>query len=459
MIKLKNAVILIVLASVGFMLLNPPALLSSNELQVAAVSVVTICLWATGIIPEFITSLSFFAVCMLLSLAPASVIFSGFESSAVWLIFGGLVLGIAINVTGLGRRTARIVARNLHGSYAGIIFGLVAGGVLFSFLMPSAMGRAVLLTPIAASMAEHFGFGKNSKGRTGVILAVILGSFIPAFSILPANVPNMVLSGMAESQYHITLLFGPYLLLHFPVMGMLKAVLIAVIIVFFFSDTPGDASKSPVSQEDGPMTLKEKVLTAVLISLLLLWATDFIHHISPAWIALGGAVFLMLPGISVVSPKMFNEKMNWASIIFVSGILGLGALINHSGLGHTLAGELIKYLPVAPGRDLVNFMSVSLAAAATGIFTTLPGIPAVFTPFSATLADATGFSIQTIIMLQVVGFATVLFPYQAPPIVVGMQIADEKFASALKCCLVLAAITVLVLFPLDVLWWKFQGVI
>ena len=404
------------------------------------------------------TSLCFLVASMLLSLAPAGTVFSGFTSSAVWLIFGGLVLGIGINTTGLGKRVARIIAHNLHGGYAVIIAGLVAGGVLFSFVMPSAMGRAVLLTPIASSMAEQFGFSKNTPGRTGVILAVILGSFIPAFAILPANVPNMVLAGMTESQFHISLLYGPYLMLHFPIMGFLKALLITAIIIWLFPDTPSEKNDTDPGNNT-PLSSNEKTLSTVLLAMLILWATDFLHHISPAWIAMAGAVFLMLPGISVVPVKMFNEKMNWASIIFVAGILGLGALINKSGLGHALAGELIKYLPLAPGKDFLNFMSVSLAAATTGIFTTLPGIPAVFTPFSEPLARATGFSIENIIMLQAVGFATVFFPYQAPPIVVGMQIADERFAPALKCCLVLAIITILVLFPLDLMWWKFRGVI
>ena len=459
MLKFKYAVIALVIASSALLLLLPPKILTFHQTMVAAISVLTICFWATGIIPEFMTSLCFFVVSMLLSLAPAGTIFSGFTSSAVWLIFGGLVLGIGINTTGLGKRVARIIALNLHGRYSGIIAGLVAGGVMFSFVMPSAMGRAVLLTPIASSMAEHFGFSKNTRGRTGVILAVILGSFIPAFAILPANVPNMVLAGMTESQFHISLLYGPYLMLHFPIMGFLKALLITAIIVWLFPDTPSEKNEMDSYKNNNPLSSKEKMLSTVLIVMLILWATDFLHHISPAWIAMAGAVFLMLPGISVVPAKVFNEKMNWASIIFVAGILGLGALINKSGLGHALAGELIKFLPLAPGKDFINFMSVSLAAATTGIFTTLPGIPAVFTPFSEPLARATGFSIENIIMLQVVGFATVFFPYQAPPIVVGMQIADEKFAPALKCCLVLAIITILVLFPLDLMWWKFRGVI
>ncbi|EAQ6956293.1 citrate transporter, partial [Salmonella enterica] len=57
---------------------------------------VTILLWATSLLPEFMTALLFFAVAMIAKIAPPEVIFGGFASSAFWLVFSGFVLGIAI---------------------------------------------------------------------------------------------------------------------------------------------------------------------------------------------------------------------------------------------------------------------------------------------------------------------------------------------------------------------------
>lgn len=97
---------------------------------------------------------------------------------------------------------------HLEGSYIKIIAGVVLIGVIFSFLMPSAMGRVILLIPIALGIAEHFAFSAGSNGRTAIILAAIFGTFIPAFSILPANVANMILAGLAEHQFNFSFLYG-----------------------------------------------------------------------------------------------------------------------------------------------------------------------------------------------------------------------------------------------------------
>jgi di/tricarboxylate transporter len=393
---------------------------------------------------------------MVFSIATPEIIFSGFASAAVWLVFSGLVIGVAISSTGLGKRVADWTATRLHGSYIRIISGLVTAGVLFSFLMPSAMGRVVLLTPITLSLATHFGFKKGSNGRTGILLAVILGTFIPAFGILTANVPNMILIGMAETQYQLPLLYGPYLLLHFPILTFIKALLIVGLILWFYPDEPSEIPEQEKRQHL-PMSRDERLLAGVLIIMLVMWMTDFIHHISPAWVALAGALFLLFPGINIVNKKLFNQKVNWASIIFITGILGLGSMINHSGLGHTLAEKILDLLPLGEQQHYLNFASISFASALTGVATTLPGVPAVFTPLSDTLSQATGLPLKTILMMQVIGFSTTLFPYQAPPIVIGLQLSGEKFTGAAKVCLTLAVITAIFLLPLNYFWWRLLG--
>jgi anion transporter len=421
--------------------------------KAAGIALLPLSFWATALIPEHLTALLFFLLALLFSAAPPDVVFSGFSSAAVWLVFGGLIAGAAISSTGLGSRIGRLAAVHLHGSYVKIISGLVAAVVLFSFLMPSSMGRVVLLTPIALAVADHFGFKEGSKGRTGIMLAVILGTYIPAFGILPANVPNVVLAGMAETKYKISLLYGPYLLLHFPFLTLAKAVIIAALIIFFYPDQAIERIEQD-QDKAGPLSRQEKILSAVLLLMLTLWITDFLHHISPAWIALGGAVFLMMPGIDIVIPAQFNQKLNWASLVFTAGILGLGGMISKAGLDRIFAAGLLQLLPLAPQHDFINYMSVSLASAFTGLLTTLPAVPAVFTPLTDSLAHATGLKTESLLMMQVTGFATVLLPYQGPPIVVGLQLAGEKLSSAAKICLPLALLTVFVLLPVNYFWWK-----
>ena len=144
----NNFRFLVIILSIALgliLLVFPPASLSPKESETAALVIVVISFLATGIIPEHLTALFFFLVAMLLSVSPPQVIFSGFATTAFWLVFGGLVLGVGITGTGLGNRIASKMVVHLDGSYARLIGGLVIMGILFSFLMPSPIGRVLLL--------------------------------------------------------------------------------------------------------------------------------------------------------------------------------------------------------------------------------------------------------------------------------------------------------------------------
>lgn len=455
--KKYSFIFLIIVIITGILLpLYHGNILKLEESKVAGIAIITIALLATSFIQEYLTILLFFLVSILFNLAPNSIIFSGFNSTAFWLIFGGLVIGVAITETGLGERVAKKLVARLEGSYFKLITGITLLGVLLEFIMPSAIGRITLLIPITLELAKHFGFQKGSNGRIGLILASTLSTYIPAFSVLPSNVPNMILAGLAESQWKISFLYGEYFMLHFPFLGFAKAILIILVVVWFYPDIP-NVNRNLTTKRLKPILRNEKILIFTLILMLILWSTDFMHHISPAWVALGGAIFLMLPGIDIVTNSSFTTKINYASLFFIAGVVGLGNIISYSGLGITIGKLLISVLPLDPQTPFINYISISSASTLTGLLTTLPGIPAVMTPLSLELAKITNFSLSSVLMQQVVGFSTIILPYEAPPIVVALFLAKEKTSLILKPLALIAVITVFVLLPLNFFWWRFLG--
>lgn len=165
----------------------------------------------------------------------------------------------------------------------------------------------------------------------------------------------------------------------------------------------------------------------------------------------------MFPGVGIVPTKAFNSQLNFGSLFFVAGILGLGSAIAFSGLGNTLGQALINLLPLAEETPFINFLAMILASSTVGLTTTLAGVPAVMTPLAGELANATGFSVKAILMLQVISFSTVLVPYQAPPLIITIQLSGEKMTRILKPILLIAALTLTILLPLDYLWWQLLG--
>ncbi|MEX2475807.1 SLC13 family permease [Marinobacter sp.] len=411
-------------------------------------------LFATGALPEFVTALLVLTLAMLLSLAPADVVFSGLTSTACWLIVSGLVIGIAISETGLAQRISDLFTRHMDASYTKLIAGIVIFGILLGFVMPSSVGRIVLFIPIALAIAQNCGFEPGSNGHRAVGLAAAFGSHLPTFAILPANIPNMIMIGSAEKIHGWSPLFGEYLLLHFPLLGLLKAILLVIVLVWLYPDRP-----RPVAQlsTHRPFDFRESRLLAIMLVTLGFWLTDALHQISAAWVGLAAATLLLMPGIGMVSTQSFNQKVNISAILVVAGLLGIAGLINHQNISGVIGDQVLAWLPLEPGRDFGNFITLALAATATGVFTTLAGIPATLTPLAEPMSQMTGFSLEAVLMTQVLGFSTIIFTYQSVPLMMAMPLAGIPMRHAARLCLILAALTIVILFPLDYLWWKWLG--
>jgi hypothetical protein len=81
----------------------------------------------------------------------------------------------------------------------------------------------------------------------------------------------------------------------------------------------------------------------------------------------------------------------------------------------------------------------------------------VLTPLANDMANAAGLPVQTVLMTQVLGFSMVLFTYQAPPLVMAVQLGGLKPITVTKFCLILTLATILFLLPINFLWWRLLG--
>jgi di/tricarboxylate transporter len=375
-------------------------------------------LWATGLVPEFVTALLFFGVATLSGVSSTSGVFSGFESSAFWLVLSGLIMGAAIHKTGLGARAARALARPLSGSYVRLIAGVVGISYGLAFIMPSNMGRITLLLPVMLALADEVRLAPGSRGHTGVVLAAGFGTFLLSTSILTANVPNLVLAGTVEALYQMPLGYVPYLVLHAPVLGVLKGLLLIGLICLMFPDHVWPMASAAAA--GGPLTVAEWRLTIILAATLGLWVTDAWHGLSPAWIGLAAAVLCLLPRIGFLPPEAFGQ-LNFRTMFYVAAILGLASMIRETGLGTLLGHSLLEVTPLDPQAPFWNF--TALAGLTTVLSLAVPnGAPVLFTPMAAEVSAATGFGLLTVVMLSVLGFSTVLLPFQAPPIILALEL-------------------------------------
>ena len=452
---------LIVLTSIAVFIAGP--FVFSDELSSAAVLILLVVgALATGVIPEQITILIFFLLAMLLAIASPQIVFSGFVSGAFWLVFGGLIIGAAVETTGLGNRIAQSLISYVRGSYMWVVATILLINLVLIFLMPSTLSRVVLLIPIIISISDQMGYSRGSKPANGLVMVTVLTAYLCSTSVLPANVPNNVLMGASETFLNTPIRYFEYFLLHFPILGALKAIIIWGAVVYLFKPenqevkiVTGDTGSIRKSKTQLPKD--EKRILIFLVCALLLWATDTVHGITPAWVSLAVGIACLLPKFGVVSPSEFTEKVAIGPLLYVAGIIGIGAVVADSGLGNYLSNVMIEASNLSPDNPLGGFLVLSGISMLLSFFSTMPGVPAIMIPLAPDLQAASGLPLKTVVMTQVIGFSTVWLPYQVPPIIVGMQLAGVPMVAGIKVTFFVAILSIILLTPLIIIWWRFLG--
>ncbi len=410
----------------------------------------TVIFWAASIIPEYQTALYFLFICLFFKLADNALIFSGFYSSAFWLVFSGMIMVIAMKQLKLNQKILSLFQFLNIDNYLKTLILVSLFTLVICFIIPSSMNRVIISIPILHAICANFGYEQGSKGYTGIMLMGIISNSLPGFVLLPANLPNMILAGLSENIYNYKILYSNYFISNFLIFGILKDVIAIALIYFFYQEPPKQHFNL---QQQEQQKQQNKLVITILSIIVFLWLSDSIHGISPSMIAVFGALALLYPAFNIVQSKELSA-ISFPTLIFVAGLISLGNILaDNQFIKQSLETLVAQYQ--FSDNGFINYMSITIFTSLSGIILTQPTIPPLFTPLAGQLSELTGFSLNDIFMMQAASFSNLFFMHQSPPVIIGMQLAFLSAKDMIKMLLLIAALTIIFLYPLHYLWLQF----
>ena len=115
--------------------------------------------------------------------------------------------------------------------------------------------------------------------------------------------------------------------------------------------------------EPRPFSGKEIRTLVITIGASLLWLTDALHHWNPALPALLAWVFLMMPGIGVITWRDFEKNFGWANFFVLASSLSLARALASSGASTWIAELAVKSAPALAREPILVLVLLLLIAA------------------------------------------------------------------------------------------------
>jgi sodium-dependent dicarboxylate transporter 2/3/5 len=366
----------------------------------AAVAVLMAVWWFTEALPMAVTA------CAPLVLYPATGVYGHgpagdfrraaepFVDAYIFLFLGGMMIGAAMEESGLHRRVALHIMRAIGAAPRRLLLGMIVATASVS-LWISNTATAVMMVPIARALIKQLEAGLGGRRLwdfgSALMLAVAYASNVGGIGSKIGTGTNSIFCGFVAQNLNVEIGFLQYLLIGLPFVALFIPLLWPVLWRLGRQDTLSGTGAREVLDSElralGAMNRSERKVAAVFLVAAALWIsggilTKALRPHSPrfwpgfsfeskhceAWVAMAAGLSLFL--LRVLSLRGFLG-IPFSVLLLLGGSFALASGIDGSGLSQWIALKLqnVATMPPLAQIALAASASVLLSAVASNTAT------------------------------------------------------------------------------------------
>jgi di/tricarboxylate transporter len=282
--------------------------------------------------------------------------------------------------------------------------------------------------------------------------------------MLIAGAASILARGIIEQTGNVRVLYSQWFVAYLPC-DVITIVCCWRIILWLYppeKQTMEDAGREYLrAQLDrlGPWSSAEK-RCAVLIGLaVVLWMTDFIHHLNPSMVGLTVGLLALAPGIGMLDGGDLR-KINFGAIWFTAAALGMGRVLTETKALDVLTGVMMGWMATLVKAPVFYTLTLYWTAFVYHLFlanetamlsTSLPVVIRFFTQ--------QGFHPLPIGMIWTFAAGGKIFAYQSAVLIVGYSFGYFEARDLLKVGFILTVVESIILLLLVPLYWPLIGIV
>jgi solute carrier family 13 (sodium-dependent dicarboxylate transporter), member 2/3/5 len=386
--------------------------------------------------------------------------FSGFANDAAWFLFGAMLLGVVATRSGIARRIAYFVMLRVGITYPRILFSLIVTDFLLTFVVPSGVARVVIMASIALGLAEAFDAPPGSNASRGMFLVLTYTANI-FDKMIVAGAASITARGLIEKVGGVEVLWSYWFI------AFLPCSIVTVLVAWWLTlklypperlalEGGYDYLRAELAKL-GPLSPREKRAALLMAAAILLWLTDFLHHISPAVVGMGVGLFALIPRVGVLEIEDMKQ-LNYLPVFFVASAISMGAVLEAT---HGL-GVLTRFVFGWMQPFMTNIISTTIAMYWTAVvyhFLLASEISMLGTsiPLVMEFAKTHGLNPLQLGMIWTFAAGGKLFAYQSGVLIVGYSYGYFAARDLLRIGAWLTVVEFLVLLVLVPFYWPLIG--
>jgi len=441
--------------------------------RVAAVGLWMAVWWATEAVPVPVTAFLPIVTFPLFDIASMSQTTTAYANPIIYLFLGAFILALAVEKWMLHKRLALMILNVTGTDGRRLIGGFMLVSAMLSMWMTNT-STTMMLMPIALSVATviaenntHLSKHQTKSFQVAMLLGLAYAATIGGLATLVGTPPNALLAAFLTENYDIKITFASWMLVGVPVMIVLLPLAWLSLTRFTYRiDIPAnpavDAHLKALKDELGPMTVAEKRVALVFISVVVLWilrrpiSSWFeINFLTDTGIVMAAALLLfLLPSGNKQQPQLMIwqnvHRLPWGVLILFGGGLSLAAAVSSSGLavwlGQSLTplGGLGIFVLVVAATGLVIFLTELTSNVATA---------ATFLPVMAAVALQLDVSpLLLCIPITLAASCAFMLPVATPPNAIVFASGVLTIPQMVRAGMVLNVIG-MVLLTVVAIWW------
>lgn len=279
------------------------------------------------------------SVAALLGVVSVKVAISGYGNSTIWLIVCAFLLARAFIKSGLGSRIAYLIIKAIGKSSLTLGYAITLSDFVISPATPSSTARAGgIIYPIIRSLSSalHSEPDDGTARKFGAYIMQIeyQANAITCAMFMTAMAGNPMAVELAAKTIGVEITWSAWATAAI-VPGLISLLLMPYLLYKLY---PPEIHEMPHAKQMavealekmGPMSWMEKVVLAVFVGSLALWATSSLTHMNATGVGMLAVTVLLLTNV-LTWQDVLQEKGAWNTMFWMGSLIALAGALSSSG--------------------------------------------------------------------------------------------------------------------------------